>query len=60
MITSEFAAASVLISMGAVLGNMSPEQYVIMAFGEVIFYVINEYVIMDVLRVSLIPKFVSL
>jgi ammonium transporter Rh len=52
MITSEFAAASVLISMGAVLGNMSPEQYVIMAFGEVIFYVINEFVILDLLKVN--------
>ncbi|XP_066267742.1 ammonium transporter Rh type A-like isoform X2 [Branchiostoma lanceolatum] len=44
LLTSDFAAAAVLISMGAVLGKVSHIQLIIMAFVEIIFFSINEWV----------------
>ncbi|CAH1245695.1 RHAG [Branchiostoma lanceolatum] len=44
LLTSDFAAATVLISMGAVLGKVSHIQLIIMAFVEIIFFSINEWV----------------
>ncbi|XP_064651473.1 ammonium transporter Rh type A-like isoform X2 [Lineus longissimus] len=44
LITSDFAAAAVLISFGAVLGKTSPLQLIIMAFIEIIFFTGNEYI----------------
>lgn len=43
MILSEFCAGAVLISLGAVLGELSPLQYVVLAFIETICYTANEY-----------------
>eukprot|EP01135_Chromosphaera_perkinsii_P001661 Nk52_evm38s208 gene=Nk52_evmTU38s208 len=44
LITADFAAGAVLISMGAVLGKVSPLQLLVMAFFEVIFFAINEMI----------------
>ncbi|KAA8497287.1 Ammonium transporter Rh type B [Porphyridium purpureum] len=44
MIDGEFAAATLLISYGAVLGRASPVQLVIMAIGQAVFYAINKAV----------------
>jgi len=42
LITGDFAAGAVLISMGACLGKATLEQLVAMVFFEIIFYAINE------------------
>lgn len=42
LVASDFAAAVVLITMGAVLGRVSPFQLVIIAFFEIMFYSANE------------------
>jgi len=44
MIRGDFAAGAVLISMGAVLGRATWTQLIWMAFFELIFYSINEYI----------------
>jgi len=44
LIRGDFAAGAVLISMGAVLGRATWTQLIWMAFFELIFYAINEYV----------------
>ena len=42
LITGDFSAGAVLISMGALLGKTSINQMITMAFFEIIFYSINE------------------
>ena len=42
MVGSDFAAAAVLITFGAVLGKASPFQMIIIAFFELMFYSANE------------------
>ncbi|UJR29046.1 hypothetical protein I4U23_010261 [Adineta vaga] len=42
--TADFVSASILISMGAVLGKANPVQLIIMAFLEVPIQVVNEYI----------------
>ncbi|UJR17563.1 hypothetical protein I4U23_004459 [Adineta vaga] len=42
--TADFVSASILISMGAVLGQVSPLQLIIMAFFEVPIQVVNEWI----------------
>ena len=42
LVASDFAAAAVLITMGAVLGKASPFQLIIIAFFELMFYSGNE------------------
>ncbi|KAH3796917.1 ammonium transporter Rh type A-like isoform X2 [Dreissena polymorpha] len=44
MLSADFAAATVLISFGAVLGKASPLQLLIMALVEVVFAQINEFI----------------
>ncbi|XP_006824549.1 ammonium transporter Rh type B-like [Saccoglossus kowalevskii] len=44
MLTSDFAAAAVLISFGALLGKVSHLQLIILGFVEIIFFSVNEYV----------------
>ena len=46
-------AAAVLISLGAVLGKISPIQLIIMAVLETIFYTFNEYLGTYILDVSI-------
>jgi ammonium transporter Rh len=42
--TADFVSASILISMGAVLGQVSPLQLILMAFLEVPMQVVNEWI----------------
>lgn len=44
LITGDFAAGAVLISMGACLGKLTHSQLMVMAFFEIIFYGINEHI----------------
>lgn len=50
MLTADFAAATVLISFGAVLGKTSPLQLLIMAVVEVVLSQVNEYIGLDILK----------
>ena len=52
MILGDFTAAVVLITMCVMLGKLSPTQYIIMAFFEVIVTVISEHFAINVLLVS--------
>jgi len=52
MINADFAAGSVLISMGALLGKLSPEQYIVMGFFEVVIYAANEYILTNILYIT--------
>jgi ammonium transporter Rh len=52
LIKCDFASAAVLISMGALLGKLSPEQYIVLGFFELAFYAVNEYIIFDLLQVN--------
>jgi hypothetical protein len=53
LMTADFGAAVVLISMGAMLGKLSPVQYLVMAFIETTIGHIAEHVIVEKLHVSL-------
>ncbi|XP_077985496.1 ammonium transporter Rh type A-like [Glandiceps talaboti] len=44
LLTSDFASAAVLISFGAMLGKLSHIQLILMAFLEIVFFAINEYI----------------
>uniref|UniRef100_A0AAF5D0Q0 Ammonium_transp domain-containing protein n=3 Tax=Strongyloides stercoralis TaxID=6248 RepID=A0AAF5D0Q0_STRER len=52
LIYANFSAAVVLISMGALLGKLSPTQYLIMALCEIPVAMILEYVIAELLLVA--------
>ncbi|KAL7685329.1 putative blood group Rhesus C/E/D polypeptide, ammonium transporter AmtB-like protein [Plasmopara halstedii] len=52
MINGDFAAAAVLISFGAVLGKITPTQLVWMTFLEIIFYGLNEYLVLEKLKIT--------
>ena len=54
MLTADFAAATVLISFGAVLGKTSPIQLIVMALIEVVLSQINEWIGLDIIGVSLL------
>ena len=51
IINAEFAAATILISFGAVLGSTSPSQLLFMIIMETIFAKLNEYLALNKLRV---------
>ena len=44
MLLSDFAAASVLISFGVVLGTTSPLQLIVMSLIEIVLFVVNEII----------------
>lgn len=52
LVTGDFAVAAVLITYGAVLGKVTPAQLVWMSVFEIVFYAINERILVDELRVS--------
>lgn len=52
LINGDFAAAAVLISFGAVLGKTTPTQVVWMTFLEILFYGLNEYIVLEELKVT--------
>jgi len=45
LVNGDFAAGAVLISFGAVIGRVTPTQFLIMAFIEVIFYGLNNAIV---------------
>lgn len=47
MILSEFAAAGVLIAAGALLGRLKMYQYIILAILFVLFYITNEWIVLE-------------
>ncbi|RLN66270.1 hypothetical protein BBJ28_00023847 [Nothophytophthora sp. Chile5] len=51
LINADFAAGAVLISFGAVLGKITPTQLLWMTFFELIFYAINECILVESLHV---------
>ncbi len=55
MILAEFAAASLLITAGAVLGRLKMPQYILLGLLFVPFYMINEWIAFDA-GLGLIPK----
>ena len=57
MLSADFAAATVLISFGALLGKVSPLQLLVIALIETILGQINEYVGVHVLHVSQSSRF---
>ncbi|XP_070201915.1 ammonium transporter Rh type B-B-like isoform X2 [Littorina saxatilis] len=52
LLTADFAAASVLITMGALLGKTSPLQLVVICLLEIVFFAVNEWVGLSVLQVA--------
>ncbi|VDM25924.1 unnamed protein product [Toxocara canis] len=52
LVTADFAAAVILITMGALLGKLSPTQYVIMSFIEVPVALTIEHVVVHYLEVN--------
>lgn len=51
MLTCDFAAATVLISFGAVLGKTGPIQLLVMALIEVVLSQVNEHIGLEILHV---------
>ncbi|CAC5421733.1 SLC42A [Mytilus coruscus] len=52
MLTADFAAATVLISFGAVLGKTGPIQLLVMAIIEVVLSQVNEHIGLEMLHVA--------
>ena len=52
LMTSDFTAAAILITFGAVLGKASRLQLFVMAVIECIFFAINEAIILEFLHIS--------
>lgn len=52
MITSDFAAAAVLITFGAVLGKVSRLQLLVIGIFEVVFYAINENILVTYIQIT--------
>lgn len=52
MIAADFTAVTVLVSLGAVLGRLSPSQYVIMLLIEVVLSTVNEFIGIYLLKAS--------
>ena len=51
LLTADYAAVAVLISLGAVMGKLSPSQTLIMASNEVVFFAVNQFLGMGLFRV---------
>ncbi|XP_072588628.1 ammonium transporter Rh type B isoform X1 [Vulpes vulpes] len=52
MINADFCAGAVLISFGAILGKTGPAQLLLMTLLEVVLFGINEFVLLNLLRVK--------
>ena len=51
MLNADVAAATVLITFGALLGKTSPLQMIVVAFIEIIAFTLNEYAAVHYLKV---------
>ena len=54
MLYSDFAAATVLISFGVIIGTTSPLQLIVMALIEIVLFFVNEVIGRKYLHVSLV------
>ncbi|KAI0242301.1 Ammonium transporter Rh type B [Lamellibrachia satsuma] len=52
LLTADYCAVAILISLGAVAGKLSPMQTVMMASNEVIFFAVNQFLGVGIFRVS--------
>lgn len=52
MIGGDFAAAAVLISFGAMVGRITPSQTLFMTFWELLFYALNQTIVIDHMKVA--------
>uniref|UniRef100_A0A0N5AJM8 Ammonium_transp domain-containing protein n=1 Tax=Syphacia muris TaxID=451379 RepID=A0A0N5AJM8_9BILA len=52
LLTADFAAAVVLITMGAMLGKLSPAQYVVMAFVETAVALTTEHIVVEYFKAN--------
>ena len=52
LVTAEFAAATVLITYGAVLGKVSRLQLLVIGILEIVFYAVNELIAVEFLKYS--------
>ena len=50
--TADFAAAAVLITFGAVLGKISRVQLLCVGMLEIVFYAVNEWIVVKYLKIS--------
>ena len=51
LLTADYCAVAILISLGAVAGKLSPMQTVMMASNEVIFFAVNQFLGVGIFRV---------
>ena len=52
LVTADFAAAAVLITYGAVLGKISRAQLLVVGMLEIVFFTINEWIVVKYLKIS--------
>ena len=52
LLGADFAAAAVLITFGALIGKVSPLQLMLIAFIEIVFFVLNERLGVGMLQVG--------
>lgn len=52
LINADFCVASVCVAFGAVLGKVSPIQLLIMTFFQVTLFAVNEFILLNLLKVS--------
>jgi ammonium transporter Rh len=52
LIGADIAAASVLISMGALLGRISPIQLLVMGLIEIVLFASNEFLQIELMKVG--------
>lgn len=55
LLVADFTAAVILISMGALLGKLSPTQYIVMAFIETTAAIVTEHIIVENFKVRILP-----
>ncbi|OQV17231.1 Ammonium transporter Rh type C [Hypsibius exemplaris] len=52
LISGDFTAGTVLITLGVVLGKLSPVQYIVMVVIETVLAVVNEWIVLTILRAA--------
>ena len=57
IIGADIATASVLISMGALLGRISPVQLLVMGLIEIVLFASNEYLQIELMKVRKLKSF---
>nr|XP_013806568.1 PREDICTED: ammonium transporter Rh type B isoform X1 [Apteryx mantelli mantelli] len=52
MVSADFCAGAILISVGAILGRVNPLQMLLMTLLEVVLFTVNEYILLSLMGVS--------